>query len=233
MGLDFTGLVEAVGPGVELLKVGTAVFGLTSLRQVGALDDYVAADKKGRLAQATFRPVRAGRRHVPGGGGGLECAGGQGKTGGWPIDLHLWLSGRCRTFGGATYPDVRRADRRQLQCSGTRCGTCVGVDEVVDFRTFDAASFRQRFDVVSDTSGALTLRQCGAMLKPCGMSLHINPTTIRMIGCLLSSRHYLVFGNPSPQCLEGVAEAAELGKLIPAIGRTVPLSEAARSSSNL
>ena len=48
----------------------------------------------------------------------------------------------------------------------------------------------------------------------------------KLIGCLLPSRHHLVFGNPTPQSLAGVAEAAEQGKLVPAIGRVVPLSEA-------
>jgi NADPH:quinone reductase-like Zn-dependent oxidoreductase len=35
-----------------------------------------------------------------------------------------------------------------------------------------------------------------------------------------------VFANPTPQCLAGITEAAERGKLVPAIGRIVPLSEA-------
>ena len=34
------------------------------------------------------------------------------------------------------------------------------------------------------------------------------------------------FGNPTPQCLAGITGAAERGKLVPAIGRTAPLSEA-------
>jgi hypothetical protein len=47
-----------------------------------------------------------------------------------------------------------------------------------------------------------------------------------MVGCLLPSRHHLVFGNPTPQCLAGVADAAERGSLAPEIGRVVPLSYA-------
>ena len=35
-----------------------------------------------------------------------------------------------------------------------------------------------------------------------------------------------MFGNPTPQSLAGVAEAAERGELVPAIGRIAPLSEA-------
>jgi NADPH:quinone reductase-like Zn-dependent oxidoreductase len=72
----------------------------------------------------------------------------------------------------------------------------------------------------------LSLSQCGAMLKRGGMSLHIVPTFAKMVGCLLPSRHHLVFGNPTLQALAGIAGAAEQGKLVPTIGRIVPLSEA-------
>jgi len=101
-----------------------------------------------------------------------------------------------------------------------------GVGEAVDYRAFDVGSYPHRFDVVFDTAGALSLSQCGAMLKRGGMSLHIVPTFAKIVGCLLSSRHHLVFGNPTLKSLAGIAEAAEQGKLVPEIGRVVPLSEA-------
>ena len=84
---------------------------------------------------------------------------------------------------------------------------------MVDYRAFDAPSYRSRFDVVFDTAGALSLRQCRTMLRAGGVSLHIVPTFAKMVGCLLPSRHHLVFGNPTPQCLAGVANAAERGNL--------------------
>ena len=64
------------------------------------------------------------------------------------------------------------------------------------------------------------------MLKRRGMSLHTVPTFAKLIGCLLPSRHHLVFANPTPQALAGITEAAERGQFVPAIGRIVPLSEA-------
>jgi hypothetical protein len=92
--------------------------------------------------------------------------------------------------------------------------------------TFDIAPYRHRFDVVLDAAGALSLSQCGAMLERRRMSLHNAPTPARLIGCLLPSRHHLVFGHPTPQSLAGIAEAAERGKLVSTIGRIVSLSEA-------
>lgn len=39
-------MVEAVGPGVERLKLGDAVLGVTSISQAGAFADYVIAYEK-------------------------------------------------------------------------------------------------------------------------------------------------------------------------------------------
>ena len=50
LGHDFAGVVEAVGPGVERLKVGDEVFGVTSIRQAGAFAEYVVAEERKRWA---------------------------------------------------------------------------------------------------------------------------------------------------------------------------------------
>ena len=46
LGHDFAGEVEAVGPGVERLKVGDEVQGATTIRQAGTFAEYVVADEK-------------------------------------------------------------------------------------------------------------------------------------------------------------------------------------------
>ena len=83
--------------------------------------------------------------------------------------------------------------------------------------------------MVFDTAGALSLRQCGVMQKQGGVSLNIVPNLAKWAGSLFSSRHHLVFGNPTPESLAGVTKAAERGNLVPAIGRSAPLSEAIAS----
>ena len=219
-------MVEAVGPGVNRLKAGDEVFGVTSIPQAGAFAEYVVADEKNvglkprsvsfeQAAALTIVSMTAWNALVA----KARLTAGQ----------SVFITG-C--LGGVGRSAVQIARMRganvvgSCSASGREEALALGVGEAVDYRAFDIASYRRRFDVVFDTAGALSLRQCGAMLKSGGMSLHIVPTFAKLIGCLLPSRHYLVFGNPTPQCWAGITEAAERGKLVPAIGRIVPLSEA-------
>ena len=226
LGHDFAGVVEAVGSGVNRLKAGDEVFGVTSIQQAGAFAEYVVADEKNvglkppsvsseQMAALTIVGMTAWNALVA----KARLTAGQ----------SVFITG-C--LGGVGRSAVQIARTRGASVVGS-CGAsgreealALGVGEVVDYRVFDIASYRHRFDVVFDTAGALSLSQCGAMLKSGGMSLHIVPTFAKLIGCLLPSRHHLVFGNPTPQSLAGVAEAAVRGELVPAIGRIAPLSEA-------
>jgi NADPH:quinone reductase-like Zn-dependent oxidoreductase len=226
LGHDFAGVVEAVGPGVERLKVGDEVFGVTSIRQAGAFAEYVVAEEK----NAGLKPPSISFEHA------AELT---------LVSVTAWnalvAKARLRAgqsvfitgcLGGVGRSAVQIARMRganvagSCSASGREEALALGVGEVVDYRAFDIASYQRRFDVVFDTASALSLSQCGAMLKRRGMSLHTVPTPAKLIGCLLPSRHHLVFGNPTPQCMAGIAEALERVQLVPAIGCIVPLSEA-------
>jgi NADPH:quinone reductase-like Zn-dependent oxidoreductase len=233
LGHDFAGVVEAVGPGVERLQVGDEVFGVTSIRQAGAFAEYVVADEKNvglKPPSISFEQAAA-----------LTL-----------VSVTVWnaLVAKARLRAGQSVfvtgclDGVERSAVQIARMHGVKvAGSCsasgreealaLGVGEVVDYRAFDVASYQNRFDVVFDTAGALSLGQCGAMLKRRGISLHIVPIFAKLIGCLLPSRHHLVFGNLTPQCMAGIAEALERGQLVPAIGRIVPrCPRRSRPSSN-
>ena len=226
LGHDFAGVVEAVGPGVKRLRAGDEVFGVTSIPKAGAFAEYVVADEKNlwlKPASVSFEQAAAstivsitawnalvGKAKLAAGQSVLitGCLGGVGRSA-----VQIARLRGAKVFGSCS-------------ASGREEALALGVSEVFDYRSFDVASHRRRFDVVFDTAGALTLSQCGAMLRRHGMSLHIVPKFAKMVGCLLPSRHHLVFGNPNPQCMAGVAEALERGQLVSTIGRIVPLPEA-------
>lgn len=226
VGHDFAGVVEAVGPGVQRLTVSNEVFGATSIRQAGTFAEYVVADEKNvglKPAAMSFEDMAAVT----------------------VVSMTAWnalvtkarlKAGQSVFITGCLGGVGRAAVQIARMCGTTVVGSCsasgreealaLGVGEVVDYRAFDITPYRHRFDVVFDAAGALTLRQCGSMLKRRGMSLQIVPTPAKLIGSLLPSRHHLVFGNPTPQGMVDIAEAVERGQIVPAIGRIVSLSEA-------
>jgi len=226
LGHDFAGVIDGVGPGVSGFRPGDEVIGVTSIPKAGAMADYVVADAKNiaiKPAGVSFEEAAA-----------LTIVG---LTAWTALVVKSKLSERQLVFVNGCLGSVGRSAVQIARMRGASVvGTCsatdfeaaraLGVGQVVDYRALDVEAFARRCDVVFDTVGTLSLRQCGAMLKQAGVSLHIVPNFAKWAGSLFSSRHYLVFGNPTPESFAGIMEAAERGTLVPAIGRTVPLSRA-------
>ncbi len=226
LGHDFSGVVDAVGPDVERFKAGDEVFGAASIRQAGAFAEYVVADEKNiapKPTNITFE--QAATLTVVGSAAWIGLIAKAKLGAGQSVLVTGCLGGVGRSavqiarMQGAIVTGSCRA-------SGREDAQALGVSEVIDYNAFEIEAYRRRFDVIFDTAGALSLRQCGAMLRKGGRSLHIVPTPAKMIGCLFSPRHHIVIANPTPESFAGISEAAEQGRLAPVIGRVVPLSEA-------
>lgn len=226
LGHDFAGVVEAVGPGVKRLKVGDAVFGATGLKEAGTFAETVVTEEK----NAFIKPPNLSFEVA----GALPIVSITAWTG--LFDKAKLRSGQSVFVTGCLGGVGRAAVHLALRHGANVAGNCsasgreealaLGVKEVFDYRAFDADALRNRFDVVFDTAGALSLTQCGALLKPDGVALHIVITPIKMIRSLLSSRHKTVFGTATPEGMAAIVDAAVQGQLTPKIDRMVPLSEA-------
>jgi len=225
LGHDFAGVVDAVGPGTVRLKVGDEVVGVATIPAAGAFAESVIAEEKNTVRKATsmsFEQAAALTLVAVTAWSGIvqraQVSAGQ----------SVFIAGCLGGVGRAAVQIARlRGASVTGSCSAARRdeALALGVSKVVDYRDFDVAGYRASFDVVFDTAGKLSFRQCGVMLKRGGQSLHIVPTFAKMIGSLLSSRHHLVFGNPTLESLASIADACERGQLVPAIGQIVPLSE--------
>lgn len=226
LGHDFAGVVDAVGPGTTRLKVGDEVFGATGLSEAGTFADYLVTAEQNAIPKPGNLPFEVA--------GALTIV----SVTAWAalVDKARLRAGQSifitGCLGGVGRAAVQLARARGAMIAGSCSASAIaearalGVEEALDYASFDPHLHQDRFDVVFDTVGVLSLSQCDLMLKDRGVSLHIVPTAGKMIASLFSSRHHVVVANPTPECIAGLAEAAALGTLSPAIGRTAPLTEA-------
>jgi NADPH:quinone reductase-like Zn-dependent oxidoreductase len=239
LGHDFAGVVDALGPDVTRFTVGDEVFGIMGIRAAGAFAEYLVIAEKSAFPKppslsfelAATLPmasvtawsgvvdrakVRAGQSVFIAG-----CLGGVGRS---AVQLALM---RGATVAG------------NCSASGRAEALALGVSEVADYRAFDVAAYRGRFDLVFDTAlasdgaGSLSLSQCNSMLKRGGIAVHVVPEPRKLLASLLSPRHAIASGDPTPQRMAGITEAAEQGKLVSKIGRIVPLSKAISALTEL
>ena len=226
LGHDFAGVVDAVGPDVARLKVGDEVFGIEGIREAGAFAEYLVI-----AAKSAFRKP-------PSLSFELAAALPMASATAWSavvekaklrVGQSVLITGCLGGVGRAAVQIARMLGAEvagNCSASGREEALALGVSEVADYRAFDVAAYRHRFDVVFDTAGTLSLSQCSSMLKRGGIAVHVVFAPRKLIAYLFSSRHKVASGNPTPQRMKGITEAAEQGKLIPKIGRAVPLSEA-------
>lgn len=226
LGHDFAGVVEAVGRNVTRFKVGDEVFGATGLKESGAFAEALVTEEKTVFLkpQSLLFEEAAAMPIVSAAAWTALVDKAELRAGQW-----IFITGLLGGVGRVAAQIARmRGAEIAGSCSASRRdeALALGVRDVVDYRAFNANAYRDRFDVVFDTHGALSLRQCDAMLKRGGVALHLVPTPRKIIWSMLSSRHQTIFAKVTPQSLAGIFEAVEQGKLTPTIGRTVPLSEA-------
>ena len=198
LGHDFAGVVEAVGTDVSRFKVGDEVFGATGLKEASTFADALIADQISvflkpqslsfedaaalTIVSATAwtalvdkAKLRSGQRILITG-----CLGGVGR-----------MAVQLARLRGAEIVGSCSAARREEAIA-------LGVAEVVDYRAFNVSKYRRVFDVVLDTHGSLSLRQCDMMLRSGGIALHVVPTPLKMLWSMVSSRHKTIFAELTP-----------------------------------
>ena len=226
LGHDFAGVVEAVGADTMGFNVGDAVLGATDPRQAGAFAELLTVKEKlvfNKPASLSFEQAAS-----------LTMAGVTAYTaliekGGLRAGQSVFVTG-C--MGGVGRAGVQialdRGARVTASCSAAaREGAlAIGVEKAVDYRGFNPEVFRGHFDIVFDAAGTLSPRECGVMLAPKGVALHVTKPFSNMVRFLFTRRHQVIIAHQSPEAMAELIDAAERGKLYWAIGRTVALAEA-------
>ncbi|KVL13666.1 NAD(P)-dependent alcohol dehydrogenase [Burkholderia sp. MSMB1826] len=233
MGMDFSGVVTEVGPGVTRLQAGDAVFGLTRFKQSGALGQAVVT-KETFLAK---KPDSVSFEDA-------ACLGTPGVTA-WNglIDKAKLQAGQHVFINGCAGAVGEAAVQIALLFGATVCGRCssadmerarsLGVQNVYDYRATGLSTIATRFHVVYDTAATMTVSTGTAMLRRGGVFLDLNPDLGKFLRSFFDRRLKPIVGSPRAEILEELASAAREHKFRLPIGEIVPLSGAIRLITEL
>lgn len=240
LGAELAGEVVAVGPGVEGFAPGDRVVGATGVAQggyaeyarvpaaalvavpTGMSDADAVALVEGGLTALPF--LRDGGRVRP---GQAVCVNGAvGAVGSSAVQLAVALGAEVTAVCSAGGADLARS---------------LGATQVIDRERQDVTAGSQRFDVVLDAVGTLSLRRVRRVLRPGGIYL----STVPSVGI---GWHTLVAGLPGRRRRRGrilftglrpaerkaadqaaLLELAAAGRVRPVLDRTYPLDDVAEA----
>jgi NADPH:quinone reductase-like Zn-dependent oxidoreductase len=226
LGSDLSGIVDSIGPGVQELKVGDEVFGVTNERFTGAYAEYA-------LAKATMiapKPKTLNHVHaasVPvvavtawqmlfnhaqlSSGQSVLIHGGAGNVGGYAVQLAKQAGALVIATAAATDATYART---------------LGADGVIDYRTTRFEERVKDLDVVIDTVGGETLDRSYGVLKPGGIvvSSAANPSQEKAKQYGLRALFFLV--EVTTDRLKKIAELIDSEKLKTEVGEVLWLTEA-------
>ena len=166
LGLDFAGVVEAVGDDVALFKPGDRVFGMSPTRY-GAHSEYLCIAEKAWIATM---PIS------------VECADAVLCEGAWYANANLEKYGmhagdKILIFGGGGA--IGSAAIQLAKFYGAEVTSVIeprhielvkslGADHIIDFTQTDFSQSRKMYDFVFDSVGKTSYSKCKKILEPGG-----------------------------------------------------------------
>ena len=231
LGVDFAGVVEAVGAGVDDLEVGDEVFG----GRDGAFAEYVTATNLVKKpASVSFEEAAA----VP--IAGLTALQALRDHGALQAGERVLINGAS---GGVGTLAVQIAKALGAAHVTAVCGTrnleqarALGADRVLDYTREDFTREEKRYDLVLDVAGGHSWFAIKRVLGPQGRFVlvgahghrrqlgHLAVLRLESIGTSRTFKFFVAkFGKPD---LQALADMLENGSLKPVIDRSYELSEA-------
>ena len=233
LGVDFAGVVEAVGPEAEGFEPGDEVFG----ERKGALAEYLCASAAVALkpANISFEQAAAtplggltalqGLRDKAGVQPGQQVLihGASGGVGTFAVQIAKWLGAEVTAV--CSTPNVEQA--RSL-----------GADHVIDYTQEDFTRGERRYDVVFDNAGTRSWRDLRRVLAPNAKVVLIGgPKRNRVLGPLghmigsklgslgRSQDALFALAQPNREDMQVLAGLLEQGTIVPVIDRRYELAD--------
>lgn len=234
-GVDYSGVVDAVGSDVKRFKPGDEVFGSAD----GAFAQYLLVRESGALtlkpANVTFGQAAA----IPiAGTTALQALRDYGKLQPGQSVLINGASGGVGTFA------VQIAKALGAKVTGV-CSTrnialvrTLGADDVIDYTQQDFTAGAQRYDLIVDNVGSHSLAAYRRVLKPQGVLVIVGGPNkgdwlgplmgaikAQLVSPFVSQRLQFMLAQSRHEDLEYLAKLAQQGKLTSVIDRTYTLEE--------
>ena len=238
-GFDFAGTVEATGKDAGEFQAGNEVFGDAA---GGSCAEYVSVPEK-KLARKPSNLTL--QRAAVGPVSGATALLGVRNAGGVKAGQRVLINGAS---GGVGTFAVQIAKALGAEVTGV-CSTTnlefvrsIGADHVVDYTQDDFTQGDERYDLILDNVANHSLADCRRAVAPDGKYISNNGTSggrwIGPLGRMAASALQSLFiskqGRPyyapvRKQDLLDLTTLIEDGKVVPTIGRTFDLSEAAEA----
>lgn len=226
LGMDVAGVVDAVGPGVEDLAVGDAVFGVGR----GAFAQYACA----RASQLARLPASVGFEQaaaIPTAGAtALQALRDRARVGPGSKVLIIGASGGVGTFAVQIARALGAAVTAVCSTRNVDQARALGAAEVVDYTRADYTRLATRFDAILDLAGSAPLGACLRLLAPGGTFVssvgRLGRTLRAALAALRAPRRVAVLAARSDRAsFEALGALLATGDVAPAIERTCTLDE--------
>lgn len=233
LGSDFAGTVISVGHGVTRFKPGDAVFGLAQIKDGGAIGEAVIGPETfvaRKPDSVSFEDAAC--LATP----GVTAWNGLVDKASLKAGKHVFVNGCGGAVGEAS---VQIAQMLGATVSGS-CSTAsmprardLGIQPLFDYQTTDLSKISERFDVVYDTAGTMTVAVGLGLLRMGGMFLDIDPTPGKFIRAIFNRQLKPIICTARAYILDTLSRAAEDGNLRLPVAQIVPLDDAIRTLTAL
>jgi len=229
LGLDVSGVVEAVGKDVSRFKVGDAVYSRPATNRNGTYAEFVAINEKEISRKPnTISHVEAASLPLVGitaweglithaklsAGQKVLIHGGSGGVGTLAIQL-------AKSKGAFVITTTSSKNEALVKA--------LGADEVIDYKSQAFETLVKNIDVVFDTIGGKTQELSWQVLKEGGILVSTVGQPSEALATKFKARGVFFFIGPNAEILDNLAKLVEAGKIRPVIGAEFALADIAKA----
>jgi len=229
LGLDVSGVVEAVGKDVSRFKVGDAVYSRPATNRNGTYAEFVAINEKEISRKPnTISHVEAASLPLAGitaweglithaklsAGQKVLIHGGSGGVGTLAIQL-------AKSKGAFVITTTSSKNEALVKA--------LGADEVIDYKSQAFETLVKNIDVVFDTIGGKTQELSWQVLKEGGILVSTVGQPSEALATKFKARGVFFFIGPNAEILDNLAKLVEAEKIRPVIGAEFALADIAKA----